>query len=160
MHRIVKRLYGLTNKHTVTKQIGVRYCRLEAAWLAQRKALKFQQSSYTPPDDLDMNVCYYISKSRNHTVDIWSFLRSNRSDPLLKVFSLCNDHVYNPSHICNLQGFLPKLQDHILGHLLGRLSQGDTYGNFSDAERNMVHIVGNKLFETSTMTVNYTSYDI
>ena len=133
---------------------------MEAAWLAQRKALKFQQSSYTLPDNLDMNVHYYISKSRNHTVDIWSFLHSNRSDPSLKVFSLCNDHVYNPSHICNLQGFLPKLQDHILGHLLGRPSQGDTYSDFSDAEQNMVHIVGNKLFETSTMTVNYTSYDI
>ena len=43
---------------------------------------------------------------------------------------------------------------------MGHPSQGDTYGDFSDAERNMVHIVGNKLFETSTMTVNYTSYDI
>ena len=61
---------------------------------------------------------------------------------------------------CNLQGFLPKLRDHILGRLLERPSQGDTYGDFSDAERNMVYIVGNKLFEVSTMTVNYTSYDI
>ena len=156
----MKCLYGLTNKCTATKQIGVRYHQLEAAQLAQRKALKFQRSSYTPPDDLDMNVCYYISKSRNHTVDIWSFLCSNRSDPSLKVFSLCNDCVYNPSHICNLQGFLPKLQDHILGRLLGHPSQGDTYSDFSDAEWNMVHIVGNKLFKTSTMTVNYTSYDI
>jgi hypothetical protein len=55
---------------------------------------------------------------------------------------------------------LPKLHDHILGRLLERPSQGDTYGDFSDAERNMVHILGNKLFEISTMTVNYTSYDI
>ena len=61
---------------------------MEAAQLAQRKALKFQQSSYTLPDDLDMNVCYYISKSRNHTIDIWLFLCSNRSDPSLK-YSLC-----------------------------------------------------------------------
>ena len=91
---------------------------------------------------------------------IWSFISSNRSDPSLKVFSLCNDHVYNPSHICNLQGFLPKLQDHILGRLLGHPSQGDTYSNFSDAEQNMVHIFCNKLFKTSTMNVNYTSYDI
>jgi hypothetical protein len=95
-HRVVKRLYGLTNKRTATKQIGARYRRMEAAQLAQRKALKsrcnlkFQQSSYTPPDDLDMNVRYYISKSRNYPVDIWSFLRSNKTDPSLKVFSLSN----------------------------------------------------------------------
>ena len=63
-------------------------------------------------------------------------------------------------NVCNLQGFLPKLQDHILGRLLERPSQGDTYGDFSDGERNMVHILGNKLFEVSTMTVNYTSYDV
>jgi hypothetical protein len=137
---------------------------MEAAQLAQRKALKwnpkYQRSSHTPPDDLDTNVRYYISKSRNHPVDIWSFLRSNKTDPSLKVFSLSNDHIYSASHVCNPQGFLPKLHDHILGRLLERPSQGDTYGDFSDAERNMVHILGNKLFEVSTMTVNYTSYDI
>jgi hypothetical protein len=43
---------------------------------------------------------------------------------------------------------------------LERPSQGDTYGDFSDADRNTVHILGNKLFEVSTMAVNYTSYDI
>jgi hypothetical protein len=71
---------------------------MEAAQLAQRKSLKwnseFQQSSHTPPDDLDMNVRYSISKSRNHPVDIWSFLRSNMTDPSLKVFSLSYDHVH------------------------------------------------------------------
>ena len=109
-----------------------------------------------------MNARYYISKSRNHPVDIWSFLRSNKIDPSLKVFSSSSDHVYSLSHcyVYNLQDFLPKLRDHILGRLLQRPSQGDTYGYFSDAERNMVHILGNKLFEVSTMTVNYTSYDI
>jgi hypothetical protein len=66
--------------------------------------------------------------------------------------------VYSTSHC--YQGFLPKLRDHVLGRLLERPCQGDTYGDFSDAERNMVHIVGNKLFEVSTFTVNYTSYDI
>ena len=160
----MKRLYGLTNKRTATKQIGARYRRMEAAQLAQRKALKWnpkcQRSSHTTPDDLDMNVRYYISKSRNHPVDIWSFLRSNKSDPCLKVFPLYNDHVYSTSHVCNPQSFFPKLRDHILGRLLERPSQGDTYGDFSDAERNMVHILGNKLFEVSTMTVNFTSYDI
>lgn len=94
----MKRLYGLTNKRTATKQIGARYRRMEAAQLAQRKSLKwnskFQRSSHTPPDDLDMNVRYSISKSRNHPVNIWSFLRSNKTDPSLKVFSLSYDHVY------------------------------------------------------------------
>src|SRR5882762_10431429 len=71
---------------------------MEAAQLAQKKShkwnSKFQQSSHTPPDDLDMNVRYSISKSRNRPVDIWSFLRSNMTDPSLKVFSLSCDHVY------------------------------------------------------------------
>jgi hypothetical protein len=92
----VKRLYGLTNKRTATKQIGARYRRMEAAQLAQRKSLKWNsklpRSSHNPPDDLDMNVRYSISKSRNHPVDVWSFLGSNKSDPCLKVLSLSKDY--------------------------------------------------------------------
>ena len=133
---------------------------MEAAQLAQRKALKFQWSSHNSPDDLDMNVRYYISKSRNHPVGIWSFLRSNKIDHSLKVFFCLMIMSNSTSHVCNPQGFLPKLQDHILGRLLEHPSQGDTYGDFSDGERNMVHILGNKLFEVNTLTVNYTSYDI
>ena len=111
---------------------------MEAAQLTQRKApkwnSKYQQSSHTPPDDLDTNVQYYISKSRNHPVDEWSFLRSNKTDPSLKVlFSLSNDYVYSTFHVCNTQGFLLKLHDHILGCLLERLCEGDIYSDFSDA---------------------------
>jgi hypothetical protein len=61
---------------------------MEAAQLARRKALKLQRLSQSPPDDLDMKARYHISKSRNHPVDIWSFLRSNKADPSLKVFIL------------------------------------------------------------------------
>jgi hypothetical protein len=58
------------------------------------------------------------------------------------------------------QQFIPKLKDHILGRLLDREYEGDTYGKFTDAERNTVLIAGEEIFRCKTLRVNYTTYDV
>jgi len=58
------------------------------------------------------------------------------------------------------QRFIPKLKGHILGRLLDRTYEGDTYGEFTGDERNTVHIVGERLYRCRTMRVNYTTYDV
>jgi len=58
------------------------------------------------------------------------------------------------------QQFIPKLKDHILGHLLDREYEGNTYGEFTDAERNTVLIAGEEIFHCKTLQVNYMTYDV
>lgn len=58
------------------------------------------------------------------------------------------------------KGFIPKLKDHILGRLIHSKYEGDTYGDFTDAERNSVRIQGDRMFRSRSMRINYTTYDI
>ena len=37
---------------------------------------------------------------------------------------------------------------------------GNTYGEFTDAERNTVLIAGEEIFRCKTLQVNYTTYDV
>lgn len=58
------------------------------------------------------------------------------------------------------QDFMRKLKDHILGRLLKREFDGDTYGELTDQDRNTVRISGERLYRCKTFRVNYTTYDI
>jgi len=58
------------------------------------------------------------------------------------------------------QGFIRKLKDHLLGWLLERDYEGDTYGDFTEDERNTIHISGEQIYRCKTMRVNYTTYDV
>jgi hypothetical protein len=91
-HKIVKRLYGSTNKRNAEHQIAKRYRRLERARLAfDRKRI----NSHTKPQkttnqedkqpDGDPELRYYISPSKNCPQDIFGTLRNNRSDPAYHV---------------------------------------------------------------------------
>lgn len=53
-----------------------------------------------------------------------------------------------------------KLKDHILGRLLKKEFDGDTYGELTDEDRNTVRISGERLYQCKTFRVNYTTYDI
>ncbi|KAG2067989.1 hypothetical protein BDR04DRAFT_981751, partial [Suillus decipiens] len=55
--------------------------------------------------------------------------------------------------------FIPCLKDHLYACLQGLAYEGDEH-NFSDAERNLVLIMDNQLFEHSILRVNYTTYDL
>ena len=94
-HRLVKRLYGLTNKRNAPKQIAKRYRRMERAREAMRRhriQVKHQHqllSDLLPSKDLsdDPDLRYYVSSSQNDVVPLYTMLhRSGASDdPALKV---------------------------------------------------------------------------
>ena len=92
-HKIVKRLYGSTNKRNAEHQIAKFYRRLEHAHLAlDRKRLhshtkQTQKTSNQEgnPLDGDSELRYYISPSKNYPQDILSTLRNNRADPAYHV---------------------------------------------------------------------------
>lgn len=44
--------------------------------------------------------------------------------------------------------------------MLGRDFDGDSHGVFSNTERAHLRIIGNKMYEVKTFTVNYTTYDV
>ena len=90
-HKVVKRLYGSTNKRNAEHQIAKRYQRLERARLAlDRKRLhshtkqKATNQEVNEPDG-DSELRYYISPSKNYPQDIFSTLRNNRGDPAYHV---------------------------------------------------------------------------
>ncbi len=59
-----------------------------------------------------------------------------------------------------LQGFISKLQDHLLGRIRGHEFDGDTHTSFSDDERNSIRIRNNIIYRLSTLRINYTTYDM
>jgi hypothetical protein len=91
-HKIVKRLYGLTNKRNAEHQIAKRYRRLERARSAlDRKRLhgrlmkqKTTIQEHNEPDG-DSELRYYISPSKNYPQDIFGTLRNNKDDPAYHV---------------------------------------------------------------------------
>jgi len=89
----------------------------------------------------DLDVRYEVPKTQNDTVNIYSFVRVNHGDPAIT-------------------GFIPKLKDNILGRLLNRDYEGDSYGDFTDEERNTTRIAGERIHRSKTMQINYTTYDI
>jgi hypothetical protein len=52
------------------------------------------------------------------------------------------------------------LKDNILGRLLNRQYEGDSYGEFTDEERNTVRLAGERIYRCKTTRINYTTYDV
>ncbi|KAJ3792034.1 hypothetical protein GGU11DRAFT_750655 [Lentinula aff. detonsa] len=167
-HRMVKALYGLTNKRDATKQIAKRYNRekhLRQAKVNLQKAKKLKQlgkgkglsvqilSRHTHHVGMEMSTVeedmkispdlhHFISENNNHPISLHSFLLDeNREDPAKK-------------------DFWPKLQDHLLGRLLGRDFDGDSYGSFTNNERNSIDLYKKRFYAVKTMRINYTTYDV
>jgi hypothetical protein len=100
-HKVVKRLYGLTNKRHAERQIAKRYRRLERARLAfDRKQLHArhgtQQKSMDNEDgpmEGDSDLRYHISPSKNQPVDIFDTIRNNRGDPAYHVCLTFSDYL-------------------------------------------------------------------
>jgi len=139
-HRLVKRLYGRTNKRDATKQIGQHVRRLERAQKqAEMHSINAIDNAAAMEQDLDIR--YQLSNSRKDPVNIYTYVCENQHDPAFT-------------------GFIPKLKDHLLGRLLNRDYSGDTYGEFSDEERNTVRIAGEQIYRCKTIRINYTTYDV
>src|ERR1700728_4701894 len=90
-HKIVKRLYGSTNKRNAEHQIAKHYRRLEHARLAlDKKQLHSHTKQKTTNQednqpDGDSELRYYVSPSKNFPQDIFGTLRNNRGDPAYHV---------------------------------------------------------------------------
>lgn len=136
-HRLVKRLYGLTNKRDAPEQISRRY----------RRAHHFgaSGSDESAPKDTDPSdspeLHYTITRSRNEPVQLASFSGAKTQDPATTKF------VY-------------KLRAHLLSRLLGKGLDGDDPILFTDEERNSVRIIDNTVFSAKQLSVNYTTYDV
>ncbi|KAJ2925903.1 hypothetical protein H1R20_g11200, partial [Candolleomyces eurysporus] len=150
-HRLVKRLYGITNKRDAAKQIGNHVCRREQAELAQKVRLKQNKlrnvvhwksirTSTTLNFEDNREAQWHASINQNNPVDIARLVQSNHGNPTYK-------------------NFVRKLKDHLLGRRLGRKFDGDEHDEFTDEERNTVQVYGNKLYEVGTCQINFTTYD-
>ena len=83
-HKIIKRLYGMTNKRSAERQIAKRVRRLERANLAlDRKRKTMEQEDTSAEGDSDLR--YHISASKGNPWDIFSTIRNNRGDPAFYV---------------------------------------------------------------------------
>lgn len=86
-HKIVKHLYGLTNKHDATCQIAKCYWRLEHAHLAGDRnwLCNYIKQKTTGLEDNgldgDLELRYFISSSKNYPEDIIGTVHKNRDDP-------------------------------------------------------------------------------
>ncbi|KXN92896.1 hypothetical protein AN958_07831 [Leucoagaricus sp. SymC.cos] len=135
-HRIVKRLYGLTNKKNAMSQIGTKYTRHQALL---RTLEKQETNEIEKPEHIDKH--FVISNSKAETLSLFSFVHENLSDPAK-------------------QDFIAKLKDHILGRIMDRTFNGDMHEDFSDDDHNTIQFRDGKIFRHRTMRVNYTTYDI
>jgi hypothetical protein len=177
-HAIVKQLYGMTNKTNATGQIAKRYLRQVRAHHAQTAAevaaAKTLETTITPPPSPHLHLVsgsqpqdglefapldkhYYISASNSHPINIPTFLSENIEDPAKKV-SKCDHSMFIVLN--SVQCFLPKLQAHILSQILCTELDGDEALSFTDEDLNSVRILGNRIYSTKTVTVNYTTYDV
>ncbi|KAG2074335.1 hypothetical protein BDR04DRAFT_1008383 [Suillus decipiens] len=59
----------------------------------------------------------------------------------------------------SFQNFIPCLKDHFLAQLHGLAYNGDEY-NFSNEDHDSVIIGKNKLFQHSTLHINYITYNL
>lgn len=83
-HRVVKRLYALTNRRDATKQIAKRYIREEATRHQPLNASDVKPSQEEIPSELH----HHISASKNHSISLAKFVLENPQDPAKKVRSL------------------------------------------------------------------------
>lgn len=95
---------------------------------------------------------YIPTLSRNNPLDIFSFLRDHGDDPAVAVGLplLIVEVIHN-----HLQGFIPKLKDHVL-YRLRNLSINYCDHVFTDEERNSVVISDSRLYVVQTMQVRCT----
>ncbi|KAF7307251.1 hypothetical protein MIND_00518800 [Mycena indigotica] len=147
LHRLLKRMYMLTNKNGHERQLAQRYMRVARARAAARAHRARQPQHFhlvrsglsDPLGMVSLRVHHHTSWARRSPIDIPRFVGTQ--DPAMK-------------------DFYPKLQDHILGRLQHREFDGDDHHDFTDADRNTVYVLNNALYATRTLRINYTTYDV
>lgn len=55
---------------------------------------------------------------------------------------------------------MDNLHNHLLGRMLRREFDSDDHDDFSDTDRNCIHILQQKIYSVKRLQVNYTTYDV
>ncbi|CAK5262436.1 unnamed protein product [Mycena citricolor] len=90
-------------------------------------------------DPLDLH--HHTSQAKRFKFVVHAEYRLNKADPAYK-------------------DSIPKLQDDILGRIIGRDFDGDDHNDFTDEQRNSVIILRNQIHRSKTIRINYTTYDV
>ncbi|KAI5894786.1 uncharacterized protein SCHCODRAFT_02495166 [Schizophyllum commune H4-8] len=132
-HCAVKRYYSTTNKRDAIKQIAKKRARSTVFREEKKEMGELAKATY--------DHHHVIASTRNHPIDIFRFVEENQDDPA-----------------CT-RDFIPKLQDHLLGRLLGRTFDGDDH-DFTPDELNSIRLVNWRMYASQVLRVNYTTYDV
>ncbi|KIK31601.1 hypothetical protein CY34DRAFT_40000, partial [Suillus luteus UH-Slu-Lm8-n1] len=139
-HRALKAFYPLISKRDTPGQLAKHERRRRVLRRVAEHDLHFTDQ---PPVDVPVGLTehhYIHTLCRNNPLDLFNFLRDHDSDPAVSAF-------------------IPKLKDHIL-YRLRNLDVSYCDHAFTDAERNSVIILNNRLYSVQTMQVHYTTYDL
>ena len=166
-HRRVKQFYKHTNKsvsfpHQIAKQE-----RMQRHYRQYMEALKndlqaTEQLGRNEPTGVGSRNSptrhYSISdRSQGHLKLYPWALDTNLGDPALKVRQ--PQQFLRRMSLIVFQDFIPNLKDHLLARILHRQYDPEPL-SFTDYDRNRVQIVGKRLEQRYTMTINYTTYDL
>ncbi|KAA1473807.1 hypothetical protein DENSPDRAFT_780478, partial [Dentipellis sp. KUC8613] len=143
-HRLVKQLYGRTNKRAAERQMTAhesRRRRLRRAGEAMERArLGGHPHPAALSDSSDPYVSFSEETRRHHRI-----VRSRSNSRHIR--RLLAEHAGDPA-----------VKDNILGRLRGDAWDPDT--EFTEDERRSVIIDNNTIYSGNTLTVNYTTYDV
>jgi hypothetical protein len=106
----------------------------------------------------NLNAHYDMPKNRNNHENLFNFVRAHHGDPAIMV--CLPVELYKDFHVMYCQGFIPKLKDNILGRLLNRDYKGDSYGEFTEKDRDSVRISQENIYQCKMLRINYTTYNI
>jgi len=102
------------------KQIGKKYNRHEALRLSVDPS---EAQEVKEADSRGLADHHIISASRNSPISLFNFVQTNSRDLAMKVWHNLLS-VYHLAH--SLQGFVSKLNDHLLGQIRGLDFDGNT----------------------------------
>ncbi|KAJ3548000.1 hypothetical protein NMY22_g1435 [Coprinellus aureogranulatus] len=158
-HRLVKRLYTMTNKQSVAMQIGRRVRRIERARLARERRLQQEKLKYVVHRKArrPRRRAAGLEEDEDALREMRDFhcTISHREDRPLDLFNLVKEHRDDPAY----KNFIPKLKAHLLARRLNRPFDGDAHDDFSDEDRNTIRFYNNRIYQVATCQVNYTTYD-
>jgi hypothetical protein len=115
----------------------------------------FSDNDPLPYTGVDLH--HHISDSTRHAHNLYSFIRDPPNDPSKTVF--IDRRITLLRSLILYQECIPKLKTHLLGRLLNVVFDGDET-MFTDEERNSFRIIGDRIYSSKILCVNYTSYDM
>lgn len=108
---------------------------------------------------LAMHLQKYITKCALIVVSTRNYTASLRRTEVTQQ-SRCVSVQRAPMVLTNVQQFIPKLKDHLLGRLTNRPFDSDDHDDFTSVDRNCLRIAGDRIYPVKKLQINYTTYDV